>query len=658
MKQKALSRKLLLMLAGTIGAVLPVLAKDYELLSPDKKIGVKVNVGSTLQWSVLYGSEILLLPSGIGMQLQSGASLGRDAVVKKVDLQSHRSVIEAVVPVKSRRINDVYNELRLTMQGNYAIVFRAYNNGAAYRFETTLADTVVVLNETAGFQFPQNNRVLWSGEANKEFQSHFESLYRDSVLNGFTNQEHAALPLYTSTAAGTSLLISEADLYDYPNMFLFGTGGNALTAGFPKVILEKKTVGDRGIRITKLAGYIARTQGTRTYPWRYMAIAADDKGLLESNLTYQLASPNVLTNTAWIKPGKVAWDWWNANNIYGVDFKAGLNTATYKYYIDFAAAYGLEYIILDEGWSLTTTDLLHAAKEIDMPALIAYANAKKVGVILWALWEPLDKNMDAILDQYVQWGVKGIKVDFMARADQYMVNYYERVAAAGAKRRLLVDLHGAYKPVGLNRKYPNVISYEGVRGMENNKWSADITPKHDVTLPFTRMAAGPMDFTPGAMLNGNKKNFHISFTEPMSQGTRAHQVAMYAIYESPLQMLSDNPSNYLKDPACTRFIAQIPSTWDTTIALYGKVGEYVAIARKQGSKWYIGAMTNWDPRELDIPLAFLGGGAWQAQVLADGVNAADHAADYKITTQAVTGKTVLMAKMSGGGGWCAVISPE
>jgi alpha-glucosidase len=541
---------------------------------------------------------------------------------------------------------------------NYAVVFRAYNNGVAYRFETMLKDTVAVLNETASFQFPQNNRVLWTGEANKEFQSHFESLFTDSVVNGFNSQQHAALPLYASTPAGTSLLISEADLYDYPNLFLFGTGGNALTAGFPKVILERKRSGDRTARITKLADYIARTKGTRTYPWRYMAIAADDKGLLESNLTYQLASPNVLSNTAWIKPGKVAWDWWNANNVYGVDFKAGLNTATYKYYIDFAAAYGLEYIILDEGWSLTTTDLLHAAKEIDMPALMAYANAKKVDVILWALWEPLDLNMDAILDQYVQWGVKGVKVDFMARADQYMVNYYERVAAAGAKRQLLVDLHGAYKPVGLNRKYPNVISYEGVRGMENSKWSTDITPKHDVTLPFTRMAAGPMDFTPGAMLNGNKKNFHISFTEPMSQGTRAHQVAMYVVYESPLQMLADNPSNYLKDPVCTRFMSQMPTVWDTTIALHGKAGDYVAMARKHGNKWYIGAMTNWDARDLVIPLDFLGGGSWKAQVLADGLNAADHAADYTITTQPVTGKATLTAKMSNGGGWCAVISPE
>jgi len=352
----------------------------------------------------------------------------------------------------------------------------------------------------------------------------------------------------------------------------------------------------------------------------------------------------------------VAWDWWNANNVYGVPFASGLNTATYKYYVDFASAYGLEYIILDEGWSCTTLDVLHPNTELDLKELIRYADARKVGVILWTLWNPLDSALNNTLDTFAAWGIKGIKVDFMARADQYMVNYYERVAAAAAARKLLVDLHGAYKPVGLNRKYPNVLSYEGVRGLENNKWSTDITPVHDVTLPFTRMVAGPMDFTPGAMLNCTKNNFHISFTEPVSQGTRAHQVAMYVLYESPLQMLADNPSNYLKDSSCTRFIAQVPVVWDTTIALEGKAGEYVAVARRNGNSWYIGAMTNWSKRTLTLPLQFLGSGSYHMQALEDGVNAEKHAADYQIIRQTVSNEDKITIHLSSGGGWAAIIT--
>lgn len=654
---KGISFKNYWTLLAVLAVAAPVLAKDYELQSPDKKITVKVAVGKSIEWSVRYGAETILLPSAIALQLQH-VTLGQDAVVKKASQQLVNTVIVADVPVKSKRIADHYNELKLAMRGNYAVVFRAYDNGVAYRFEIASGDSVVVVNETSAFNFPQDNRVLWSGESNKEFQSHFESLYTDSVISAFNKGEHAALPLYVATPSGTSLLVSESDVYDYPNLFLFGTGTHALTAGFPKVILDRKPTGDRTARITSLADYIAKTGGKRSFPWRYVVIGADDKVVLESNLTYQLASPSVVTNASWIKPGRVAWDWWNANNIYGVDFKAGLNTETYKYYVDFASAYGLEYIVLDEGWSRTTTDIMTPASAINMQELVAYATSKNVGVILWALWEPLDKNLDAILDRYVQWGIKGVKVDFMARADQYMVNYYERVAAAAARRQLLVDLHGAYKPVGLNRKYPNVISYEGVKGLENCKWSDVITPRHDVTLPFTRMVAGPMDYTPGAMINGTKKNFHISFTEPMSQGTRAHQVAMYVMYESPLQMFSDNPSNYLKDPQCTRFMAQIPTVWDTTIALHCKAGEFAAVARKKGEQWYVSAMTNWDARTLDIPLDFLSEGSWKAEVLADGINAAEHAADYKITTQQVSGGSVLKAVMSNGGGWCAIISHE
>jgi alpha-glucosidase len=441
-------------------------AKDYTLFSPDKNVQVVISVTGQLTWSIKHKDEMVLQPGALALAFEHGVILGLKPSVIKQTRFSRDGIITAIVPVKSKLIKDQYNEITLTFKGNYALRVRAYNDGAAYRFETSFKESEVkVVSEKADFRFSDNYRVIWPMETDTAFQSHFENLFKDTSVASFNTRQHGNLPMLLFTPSKLSLLISEADLYDYPNLFLFGTGGNAVTAGFPKVIEEKLPRGDRGNRIIKLAPYIAKTTGTRTYPWRTVSIADEDKKILENNLTYKLSTPSVLKEVGWIKPGKVAWDWWNANNIYDVNFKAGINTDTYKYYIDFASAYGLEYIVLDEGWSRTTTDILHSRSDLDIPELVRYGNSKQVGIILWSLWEPLDKNLEAILDQFAQWAVKGIKVDFMARADQYMVNYYERVAQAAAKRKLLVDLHGAYKPVGLNKKYPNVISYEGVRGL-------------------------------------------------------------------------------------------------------------------------------------------------------------------------------------------------
>lgn len=633
-------------------------AKDYQLQSPDRKIQLTVSITGKITWQVNFQNEVLLQHSEIALLLSGNLSPGINPVLLKQQTKSYSSTITAVVPVKERSIPNIYNELKLDFKGGYSIYFRAYNDGVAYRFETNFKQSSVeVQGETAEFNFAGNNRVFWPEETNKDFLSHFESLYKDSVINAFKPTQHAALPMLLFSQSGTKMLISEADLYDYPNLFLLGTAGNSLKAVFPKVIEQSTPVRDRGIKITQLANYMAKTAGRRKYPWRSMAICREDKDLLVNNLTYKLSTPSVLAESEWIKPGKVAWDWWNDNNIYGVDFKAGINTLTYKYYIDFAAAYGLEYIMLDEGWTRTTTDLLHTAKDVDIQAIIAYGKSKGVGVWLWTLWEPLDKDMENILSQYAKWGAKGIKVDFMARAEQYMVNFYERTAATAAKYRLMVDLHGAYKPVGLNHKYPNVLTYEGVRGLENHKWSAEITPKHNLSLPFIRMAAGPMDYTPGAMKNANRKNFGIVYSEPMSMGTRAHQVAMFVMYESPLQMLADNPSNYLKDSLCTRFISRIPTIWEKTIALEGKVGEYAILARKNGKNWYISGMTDWKEREFKVDLNFLDNQRYKMDVLSDGVNAKRHAADYKISSSTVTNNDQIEIRMDQGGGWTAILTP-
>jgi len=649
-------------LPGICLLLAPVISRatDYDLTSPDKKIAVKVQVTNTLQWSVTYNNESLLLPSTISMELANGPVLGQTPVLKKQQRNTVNSVIDAVVPVKQAHIPEQYNELRLNFKGNYTVCFRAYNDGVAYRFETALGKEIIVKNEPIQYQLPENDRSWWpiDGHVSPTFQSHYEYGFKDTSIAQISGKLYAGLPIYLSTSKGTKVMITEADLHDYPNQFLFGTNGNALKAQFPPVILKEELHGDRSTKILQNADYIVKTSGTRSFPWRTLIISPDDKGLLENELVYKLSTPNALQNTSWIKPGKVSWDWWNANNIYNVDFRAGINTATYKYYVDFAAKYGLEYIILDEGWTRTTLDILHSTPQLDMQELLSYAKSKNVGIILWVLWNALDEHMAEALDLYASWGVKGIKVDFMQRGDQWMVNFYERTAQECAKRQMLVDFHGAYKPSGLNRKYPNVINYEGVKGLENSKGGNEITPGHDVTLPFTRMVAGPIDYTPGAMLNGNKDNFRHVFSEPMSQGTRCHQAAMYVVYDAPLQMLCDNPSNYLKESEYTQFIAQVPTTWDTTIALQGKAGEYVAIARKKGDTWYIGAMTNWDARKLDLDLSFLGSGNYQLEAVQDGINADQHAADYRFHKQTVTSANKLTIQMSEGGGWLGTLKAQ
>lgn len=637
-----------------------VSAKDYTLTSPDKKNTIKIMVDKTITWSVSRGQELLIKPSPMSLTLNAGKKPGISPVVLKSDMKSVSETITAVVPVKNRLITDQYNELKLSFKGDYAVEFRAYNDGVAYRFVTNYGDVLVeVSNEQVAFDFNDNCKIYLPKENNAELQSHYEADFKVTKLAEIPAETYGYLPLYVATTAGTKMVITESDLKDYPNLFLFGTGGNSLSAGFPKVILEAKPKenSDRAEVIIKKADYHAKTGGNRTYPWRVVVISPDDKGLLENELVYKLAKPNVLKDTKWIKPGKVAWDWWNDNNIYGVNFKSGLNTATYRYYVDFAAEYGLEYIILDEGWSRTTTDLLAPNKELDLEALISYANSKKVGVILWALWKPLDLNMDQILDQYVKWGVKGVKVDFMARADQYMVNFYERAAKATAARKLLLDMHGAYKPVGLNREYPNLINYEGVRGMENNKWDSTITPVHNTVLPFTRMVAGPMDYTPGAMVNTNRNEFYINFGSPMSRGTRAHQAAMYVMYDAPLQMFCDNPSSYKREPVFTHYISHIPTVWDRTIALEGKIGEYAVVARKNGDKWYIAGMTNWEARTFNISLSFLDGKKYKIEILKDGVNVAKHAADYEIMNKEISAGAQLPVEMAAGGGYTAILTP-
>lgn len=636
-------------------------AADHELRSPDGNIVIKVSTGATIEWSVAFKSETVLFPSGISITTNGEKFPGPKTKLLKQLKSDHRDSIFSIVPVKNSLIPDVYKELKLVFAGGVTLCFRAYNNGVAYRFELDKkVPSLKVDAEEVSFALDKQNKAWWPEENNPEFISHYEGLFSTKMLDTIPANKYAYLPLYQTTPGGTKLVITESDLYDYPNLFLFPRGSGKLEGKFPPAVLKSYVAPrtDRREVLAEKAPYIADTKGSRTLPWRLLMIAPDDVSLLSNELVFQLSTPVAQGDFSWVKPGKVAWDWYNANNLFGVDFESGINNATYKYYIDFAARFGLDYVILDEGWSRTTTDVSAPRKEINVPELAQYGAGKGVGIILWSLWRPIDEKMDSILDRFVQWGVKGIKVDFIQRADQYTVNYYERLAKACADRKLLVDYHGAYKPVGLNRKYPNVINYEGVRGLENNKWADYITPEHNLTLPFTRMMAGPMDYTPGAMRNSVKKGHQISFNEPVSRGTRSHQAAMYVLYEAPLQMLAETPSLYLQDSAFTRFIAGIPTTWNKTIPLAGKIGSYAAVARQHGDKWYVGAMTDWDERILEAKLDFLPEGNYKVEILTDGINAAKYATDYKISTQQVKKGDVLKIKMASGGGWVAVISRQ
>ncbi|WP_372947997.1 glycoside hydrolase family 97 protein [Mariniphaga sp.] len=629
-------------------------AKEYLVKSPSERLTVKVTVDEDVRYTIFLDDKVIIAASPISLTLENEV-LGKNAKVRKDKIVSVNEEIIPVVARKNAKIPDVYNQLTLSFK-DYNLHFRTYDEGVAYRWEVTAKGPLKVMNEQATFTFPTDLKV-WFPEEESMF-SHQERSYLDVKLSEITPERFASTGLLVSCNNNVKVYISESDLItDYAGMFLKGSAENPfrLEGKFAGVVLEEEQRTDRDVAPLKYADYIAELEGPKSFPWRAMIISDDDKQLVESELIYKLAPENVLENTDWIKPGKVAWDWWNALNVYGVDFKSGVNNTTYKYYIDFAAKYGLDYIILDEGW-YHLEDIMKMQDEIDVQELVDYGKDKGVGVILWVVWKALDDKLTEALDQFEAWGVNGIKIDFMQRDDQWMVNFYEKIARECAKRKLLVDYHGAYKPAGLERMYPNVISYEGLKGMENCKWSELPDPEHNVTLPFIRMVAGPMDYTPGAMLNANKENFRDIFEAPMAPGTRCHQLAMYVVFESPLQMLSDNPSNYYSEPEAMEFLKEVPTVWDETRVLEAKVGDYILTARRKGETWYVGAMTDWSPRSLELDLSFLPDGNFTMQVWKDGVNADRHAADFKQEKQTVTRSSKIKIDMAPGGGWAAIIS--
>ena len=628
---------------------------SYDLRSPDNRIEIRIRTAPAVRYDVLLKGRALLQDSTLSLD-DDHKTLGLAPKVRAAKKRSYDQVVEPQVRQKFAKIRENYNELRLEMEGGYAVVFRAYNEGAAYRFETSLPQPQVkIYGEEVKLNFAGDTIVYYPQE--ESMFSHNERKYVPQLLSQIAPEFIATMPAVLDAGEGAKVAIAESDVEDYPGMWLRGTGGPALAGTFPPYPLKEKLERDRDFRVVEAADYIAVTSGTRTFPWRLMGIVDKDADLLTNQLVWLLAKPSQLQDTSWIKPGKVAWDWWNFNNIYDVDFKAGVNTQTYKYYIDFAAKYGLQYIILDEGW-YKLGNVLEIVPEINMEELTAYAKEKNVGIILWVVWKSLDDQLIPALDQYAKWGIKGIKVDFMQRDDQLLINFYHKVSRETAKRKMLVDFHGGQKQITMTRTWPNMISGEGVRGMEWSKWSADSEPKHNVTLPFTRMFLGPMDYTPGAMRNATKTAFAPIFQQPMALGTRCHQLAMYVVFESPLQMLADSPSNYIREPDAMDFLGPIPSVWDETRALDGKISEYVAVARRSSKDWYVGAMSDWTARDLELDFSFLPTGNFTMDAYQDGVNADRQASDYKRTTIKVNKTTKLTVHLAPGGGWAAHLRPE
>ena len=630
-------------------------AKDYSVTSPDGHLSVKIDAGKTLTYSIERDGMLLIKPSCLQLTLENGKLWGPSAQIKKTVTRSVDNMLDSPV-FKRSTVRDHYNELVLQTK-EYNLVFRAYDDGIAWRFEPV--KPVTVKSEDILFTFAQDwpayipyvNQHTQTLEG--QFFSSQESHYTHAMISEWDNKRLGFLPITIEADGGVKMCIVEADLIDYPGMYLYnGNSGLSLKGMFAKVPASYEAEdGDTFQRIiTSRKDVIA--ENVSVMPWRAVIVVPEAKDLAQSDMTWRLASPQAMADISWLKPGKVAWDWWNGWNIYGVDFEAGINTQTYKYYIDFASANGIEYIVMDEGWAKNTVlNMKETRPEIDLPELVRYGQEKGVGIVLWTIARLFEDQMEDLCAQYSAMGVKGWKIDFMDHDDQNMVHFYRNAAAMAAKYHMFVDFHGAYKPVGMSRTYPNVLNYEGVYGLENMKWGNPNVDQvtYDVTIPFTRLVAGPADYTQGAMRNAKKSNYRPVGDEPMSQGTRCHQLAEYVIFDAPLSMLCDSPSNYMREPECTEWIAKIPTVWDETVALAGEIGEYVVLARRKGPTWYVGALNNWEPRDLELDLSFIPAGT-EVEIVADGVNAHRAARDYKKTETKLDGQPVKI-HLAPGGGW-------
>lgn len=655
--------------AAAVGVAFALSAETVALKSPDGKNEIQLIAGETLQVAVLRNGQTRIAPTEISLAVEGKGVLG--AKPKVVGKQER--AVTGTIPTpfyKKSEIRERGNEATVAFEGGYQVVLRADDDGVAYRFATAFGGTVKVTDEQAGLAFPSPDLTAYVGynwgdkkdPKQDKLQNSWESIYEKVKVSEIAPDKSRLvyLPLLVTYPDGVSVCVTESDLRDYPgwNLYRDGKEKARLSAWIaPHSVVDTEVNNQRQRHIVARQPWLAETAGTRSFPWRVFLMADQPIKLVESDLVYKLAAPTAIKDDfAWVKPGKVAWDWWNDWNVSGVDFRAGCNTATYKYYIDFAQKNGIEYVIFDEGWSVSLK-IMEISPDVDVPALVKYAQERGVGIILWCSWPQLVGRQHEVFKKYAEMGVKGFKIDFMDRDDQFVVAFLEETATIAAQYKLMVDYHGMFKPTGLQRTCPNIVNYEGVHGLEQLKWEngADFMA-HDCKVVYTRMVAGPLDYTPGSMLNQTKKGFKANYSLPTSQGTRVHQMALMTLFEAPLQMLCDTPTQYMRNQACTDFMAKVPTVWDETVGLAGVVEESAAVARRKGDVWYVSAIGDWEPRELTLKTDFLKG-AYKAVVFADGVNADRDATDYTRKECVIEGGRPLTVKLAPGGGWTARLEP-
>ena len=631
-------------------------AQKYELISPDKKLTAEIDINRGVFVSLKKGENVAVRFDNIS--LETGMNIQPDAFfkVQKINRKQVNEIVTPDIKEKSETMINAYNELEIRFRSNFAITFRAFNEGLAYRLSSSLKDSLLIYRENLDLRFEEGDMARF--QSTPTFNSAYETPYEHLSLSAIEKGKLCSMPFLVEKQNGTFVMISEADLYNYPGLWLKGTGEARLVAvnpPYPKTLSYGGSLYGHG-QVSETHNYIAKVRGTRNFPWRIIAVAENEKELVANNMVYLLASPSAIGDVSWIKPGVVMFDWWGKSNIYGVDFKAGINTATARYYIDFCAEHGFRYFLFDDGWCVNQ-DLLKPLPGLNMTEVIAYAGSKGVDVMVWVLWKSLVEQWDDAFNLFKKWGIKGIKIDFMNRDDQLMVEFYEAAAAKSAEQKMIIDFHGAYKPAGLRRKYPNVLTREALIEFEYNGWTSHDNPEHHNLLPYIRIFTGPMDYIPATMRNSTKDNFRPIGDYPMGQGTRAHSIAMWIVVNSPLTMLPDSPSDYYREKECTDFISRLPVVWDETQLLQGKIGEYTVMARRSGEEWFIGAITNRDKRTLELETGFLGSGTYLIEAIEDGINAGSRAEDYRKAETIIRAGEVLKLSLASGGGWVARIKP-
>jgi alpha-glucosidase len=637
--------------------------KKFEVLSPDKSIRVEIKAGGVLIYSVFVDEKKLLSDCQIDMSLAGGISLSAGLKRIKEIVRTVHETIVAQVPYSRKNIPDQYNETILQFNNRFAIVFRAYNDGVAYRMVTSFRDSITVSSETAAFNFNAGAHafapVIQKREGLDVFHTSFEELYPYKSLDSLSLQDFMFSPVLAKTSEGIFAAITESDLDDYPGMFLQGTGTDALNGAFAAYPMEEKIAeGDYPeMVVSKRAEYLAKTKGTRSFPWRVMLIAREDKDLPANDLVYRLASPSTIKNTDWIHPGKCTDEWIIDINLFHVPFKTGINTNSYKYYIDFAKRFGFDRIMMDAGWS-DTKDLFKINPQLNMDTLASYAKLRGIKLSMWTLSMTLNRQLDSALKQFKRWGVDFIMTDFIDRDDQKTVNFYKKITEACAKEKIMIMFHGAYPPKGFNRTYPNNITREGVLGSEYNAWSDKPTATHNCIIPFTRMLAGPLDYEPGLLDNATPKMFRPIWGKVMSQTTRCQQLAMFIVYDNPMQIFSGNPSQGYLEPEFMELLGSFPTVWDTTIVLKAKVAEQIITARRNGNNWYIGGMAGEKGYDCVIDFSFLAAGHYMATVCRDGINADRNAMDYLIEKKYIESGSRMTIHLAPAGGFAVRLIKE